>query len=74
MKINVEIDCSPAEFKELMVPGEKQNEFFMQMLENMSKNNFFAENYSKASKEVVDAWENARSTMFAAWEKATKDK
>ena len=52
MKINVEIDCSPEEFKEIMIPGEKQNEFFMKMFENINKNNPFAETYAKASKEM----------------------
>lgn len=74
MKINVEIDCSPEEFKELMVPGEKQTEFFMQMMENVNKNNPFADQYKAASQEVADAWDNARNTMFNAWEKATKTK
>jgi len=27
MKINIEIDLTPAEAKELFVPGDKQNEF-----------------------------------------------
>ena len=74
MKINVEIDCSPEEFKEIMIPGEKQNEFFMQMFENINKNNPFTETYAKASKEMNEAWDNARSAMFKAWEKASKDK
>lgn len=74
MKINVEIDCSPEEFKEIMIPGEKQNEFFMQMINNVNKNNPFAETYAKASQEMNEAWDNARSAMFTAWEKASKGK
>jgi hypothetical protein len=74
MKINVEIDCSPSEFKELMVPGEKQNEFILQMIEAANKNNPFAERYTKTSQEVADAWDSARESMLNAWEKATKSK
>ncbi|MEM8632781.1 MAG: hypothetical protein AAGF74_16240 [Pseudomonadota bacterium] len=27
MKVNIEIDCTPEEFKELFIPSEKQAEF-----------------------------------------------
>lgn len=27
MKVNIELDCTPEEFKELFIPSEKQTEF-----------------------------------------------
>ncbi|MBK5928731.1 hypothetical protein [Rhodobaculum claviforme] len=27
MKVNIEIDCTPEEFKELMIPSDRQAEF-----------------------------------------------
>jgi hypothetical protein len=27
MKVNIELDCTPEEFKEMFVPSEKQHEF-----------------------------------------------
>lgn len=33
MKININVDITPDEFKELFIPGEKQQEFMTKMFE-----------------------------------------
>lgn len=72
MKFNIDIDCSPEEFKELFTPGEKQTEMLTQMMDSINKNNVFADHFGKMQKELADTWDNARDTMFKAWEKNFK--
>lgn len=72
MKFNIEVECSPEEFKELMVPSEKQTEMFSQLMESFGKNTTFTDHISKMQKDATESWDNLRETMFNAWEKNIK--
>jgi hypothetical protein len=37
MKINIELDCTPEEFKELFIPSDKQTEFTTEFYNAMQK-------------------------------------
>lgn len=72
MKFNIEIECSPEEFKELLVPSEKQTEMLTQMVESFGKNNTFSDHVTEMQKNMNASWDSMRETMFNAWAQHNK--
>lgn len=72
MKVTIELECSPSEFKELMVPGETQTEFFQQVTESLAAKNPFMEQVIKSQADFNNTWDELRNIMFNAWEKQNK--
>jgi len=55
MKINIELDCSPEEFKELFIPSDKQTEFTTEFYNAMQKS--FVKQYLDMGKNFMNQFE-----------------
>ena len=62
MKINIELDCSPEEFKELFIPGDKQTEFTTEFYNAMQKS--FVKQYLDMGKNFMNQFEEKTKWGF----------
>ena len=62
MKINIELDCSPEEFKELFIPSDKQTEFTTEFYNAMQKS--FTKQYLDMGKNFMNQFEEKTKWGF----------